>query len=417
MKRLLLLILMATTFHACQNDDNSVVIVCDIPNTISLNASSNNSATISWQDDNIDAAYTVEYGLSGFSLGTGMQIDVSSNEVELVGLEPHTAYDLYVMANCSASNSSAFSAAFGFTTQANPVIPQFLSNLSDMNLYVGDLADLTINPNAFEYKLVTPLFTDYAHKLRILALPIGEAMEYNGDGFPNFPNGTVLAKTFYYNNNEQDLSQGRFIIETRVIIRENDAWSIGNYVWNEAQTDAVLDDTQHNIPITWINAQGEEMSTEYIVPNQSSCIECHSNAGQNAVIGPKLRNMNFDINGVNQLQHFIDEGYLVDAPDVSAITATPDWEDNSYTLEERSRAYFDINCAHCHSVGGMCELQSTLRLPLEIDFSETNIFERRNQIRTRMQTYVEGFSMPFIGTTMVHTEGFDLIEAFLDSLE
>jgi len=34
----------------------------------------------------------------------------------------------------------------------------------------------------------------------------------------------------------------------------------------------------------------------------------------------------------------------------------------------------------------------------------------------RMQNYIEGFSMPFIGTTMVHEEGYDLVEEYLLSL-
>jgi len=298
------------------------------------------------------------------------------------------------------------------------VVAEFLNNLSDINIFVGDdLSELNINSNAFEYQLATQLFTDYAYKLRVIALPEGQSMQYNGDGFPMYPNGTLIAKTFYYNINEQDLSEGKVIIETRVLIRENNAWTIGNYVWNENQTDAVLDQNEHIVPVSWRDAQGEERNTNYVVPSSTDCIKCHSNSGITTIIGPKLRNMNFNVDGMNQLQAFIDHGYLSGAPDVSSIEALPNWEDTTYSLEERGRAYFDMNCAHCHTAGGFCEIESTLRLSYDTPFIDTKITERQNQIINRMQYFDSGFSMPFIGTTSVHTEGFNLIQQYINSLD
>ena len=46
----------------------------------------------------------------------------------------------------------------------DPIIAQFLPNLSDLNLFIGDPMDLVINSNMFVYNLNTELFTDYAHK-------------------------------------------------------------------------------------------------------------------------------------------------------------------------------------------------------------------------------------------------------------
>ena len=128
--------------------------------------------------------------------------------------------------------------------------------------------------------------------------------------------------------------------------------------------------------------------------------------------------MNFSINGINQLQSFIDKGYLINAPAPGEIEALPNWEDDvNYSLEERARAYFDVNCAHCHIPGGFCELQSTLDLAFETDYNDTNIFQRRFSIANRMSNYSPGVSMPLIGTTMVHTEGYNLIQEYLDSLD
>ncbi|TJY31841.1 hypothetical protein [Pontimicrobium aquaticum] len=300
----------------------------------------------------------------------------------------------------------------------DPIIAEFLPNLSDLNLFIGNQKDLVINSNMFVYKLNTELFTDYAHKLRIIGLPEGAALEYTDDGFPIFPTGTLIAKTFYYKLDETNPDSDTRIIETRVLIKEANEWTIGNYVWNEDQTDAVLDTNEHLVKVDIVNESGENLSIDYIVPAANDCTKCHSNSNNVTPIGPKLRTMNFNINGVNQLQHFIDNGYLVNAPAPGEIVALPNWKDEiNYSLEERARAYFDINCAHCHIPGGFCELQSTLNLAFDTDFNNSNIFQRRFSISNRMSTYTPGTSMPLIGTTMTHTEGYNLIQEYLDSLE
>jgi uncharacterized repeat protein (TIGR03806 family) len=417
MKHIKLLICLAFIVFSCANDDTIVVVECTAPASFSVNNSTTTTATISWLSNNNGISYSIEYGLSGFTLGNGTMTDSDIPSIVLAGLNASTTYDIYVKAICSVSNESMFSIVFSFSTSADPVVAEFLPNLSDLNLFSGDLSNLLPNPNAFEYKLVTPLFTDYAHKLRFMALPQGQSMIYDGEGFPIFPEGTLLAKTFYYNYNELDLSAGRKIIETRILIRENNSWNIGNYVWNDDQTDAALDPSGHLIPISWINEQGQNMSTEYQVPVNSDCLACHSNSGETTIIGPKTRTMNFEVNGENQLETFMENGHLIGAPPVTQITALPNWEDTSFSLEERSRAYFDVNCAHCHSVGGYCETQSPLRLTYETPLNQSNIVERQNQILARMENYVEGFSMPFIGTTLAHSEGFDLIQEYINSLE
>lgn len=416
MKRLCLIGLILAFVVSCKDDDDQIIAQCEIPTNLSVSNVSDDSVTLSWENTNASQDVKIEFGTSGFLPGNGSIVEATTNSATITGLNADTTYDFYVQAVCSTDNVSMNSIAGSFNTSSSPVNPEFLPNLSQLNLFSGNMAELNLSTNVFEYDLITPLFTDYAHKLRLIALPQGQAMEYDGEGFPIFPNGTVLAKTFYYNNDETNLALGRRIIETRVLIRDNGAWTIGNYVWNETQTDAVLDENQYTIPINWVNEAGEAMSTNYVVPAANDCTKCHSNAGNVVAIGPKVRNMNFEIDGVNQLQKFIDAGHLIEAPSVDDIVALPNWQDETLSLESRSRAYFDVNCAHCHSPGGFCEIQSTLDLRFELDFGDTQIYERRNSINNRMATFNAGFSMPFIGTTMIHSEGYDLIKAFLDTL-
>jgi len=120
------------------------------------------------------------------------------------------------------------------------VATEFKTNLSELNLFSGNLNELNITTKAFEYNLSTTLFSDYTHKQRIIALPEGTSMEFDGDGLPLFPENTVIAKTFYYNHDERDLSLGRTIIETRILMKLNGEWETGDYKWNDEQTEAVL---------------------------------------------------------------------------------------------------------------------------------------------------------------------------------
>ena len=296
------------------------------------------------------------------------------------------------------------------------VVAEFRTNLSELNLFLGDLNELNISTRAFEYNLSTPLFSDYTHKQRLIALPENAAMTYNGDGLPIFPDNTLIAKTFYYNLNERDLALGRQIIETRVLIKINGNWETGNYKWNEDQTEAVLDLVGSSLPITWIDADGATQSTTYKIPSDTDCFTCHKTYEDITPIGPKLRTLNFNINGTNQLQQLVNDNQLMGLTDVSSVNTLPNWEDTSNSLEERARAYMDTNCAHCHIPGGQCEDQSTLNFADETARYNSEIVARKESIRFRISEYKDCISMPFIGTSMLHTEGVNLLNTYLDTL-
>lgn len=296
------------------------------------------------------------------------------------------------------------------------VVAEFMPNLSELNLFTGNLGDLNISSRAFKYELNSELFTDYAHKQRVIALPENTTMQYDGDGLPIFPDNTVIAKTFYYNNDERDLTLGKTIIETRVLIKINGEWQTGDYKWNNDQTEAVLDPNGSTVPVTWIDADGESNSVNYEIPSNTDCFTCHHTYDNATPIGPKLRNMNFQVNGLNQLDELVNSGHLIGVSGSSEVSSIVNWQNTSESLEDRARSYFDINCAHCHIEGGDCETLSTLRLAFESSLEDSQIVQRKFSISLRISEYNEGFSMPFIGTTIVHTEGVELLQAYLDTL-
>ena len=292
--------------------------------------------------------------------------------------------------------------------------PELLENLSELNLFKGNLKDLAPTDVVTIYELQTPLFTDYCHKKRFISLPKGESMTYTDEGFPVFPNNTILAKTFYYNLDERNPGLGKKILETRVLIKKAGVWEIGNYVWNAEQTEAVRDEAEHTIPVSWVDANGNTKTTDYVVPDYQSCVMCHNSRGVRTPIGPKIRNMHVG----NQLQNFMDAGILTGITDMASVVKLPNWEDSSYTNEQRVRAYLDVNCAHCHQPDGYYgqNFNTDFEFRYETRFSDTHIFEKRDAIITRMHSSISGYGMPFIGTTLKHDEAITLVETYLNSL-
>lgn len=415
MKTLRLCIALSLLLFACNNDDDNFIEQCATPTNLSESNLTHNSVTLTWEDANEAPSFRVQYGPSGFPFGSGSTFTVNETSAVISNLEPSTTYEYYVDALCDINNSSMLTSVRSFTTLPEPVIPEFRQNLSELNLFAGDLSNLQPSIYAFEYKLNTALFTDYAHKQRLIALPQGTTMTTNGDGLPDFPDNTVIAKTFFYNIDDRDESLGKTIIETRILIKINGVWQTGDYRWNEDQSDAVLDIDGGSVPITWIDTDGNSNNVTYKIPSNTDCFTCHNTNEEITPIGPKLRALNFDINGVNQLQKLSDSNMLNGLSSPNDVAVLPNWEDQSYSLSERTRAYLDVNCAHCHSPGGFCE-EILMDLRYETPFEDSGIYDLRYGILGFTSFYSEGVSMPLIGTSMVHDEGYALIEEYVNSL-
>jgi len=84
------------------------------------------SAELSWTDPNPTPAmsYDLEWGLAGFAIGTGtVEAGITTIPFVLGGLDPNTAYDFYVTANCTADDSSEVTGPATFTTAPIPAPP------------------------------------------------------------------------------------------------------------------------------------------------------------------------------------------------------------------------------------------------------------------------------------------------------
>lgn len=61
------------------------------------------SATVRWSDNSFVGNYEVEYGEEGFAPGTGTKLMTTNRQLNLVDLNPGTAYDVYVRILCGST--------------------------------------------------------------------------------------------------------------------------------------------------------------------------------------------------------------------------------------------------------------------------------------------------------------------------
>ena len=134
----------------------------------------------------------------------------------------------------------------------------FKQNLSEYNLFVGPLAYLEPAAGVIPYDLNTPLFTDYAFKKRFIKIPEGSTITFRDSSVFNFPVGSILIKNFYYPADFRAAEKKHNIIETRLLIHEDDGWVALPYIWNEEQTEATLEIAGGMLDVSWKHYNGKK---------------------------------------------------------------------------------------------------------------------------------------------------------------
>lgn len=235
-----------------------------------------------------------------------------------------------------------------------PVQPH--ETLSAYGFFTGPLAQQTPAPGVVPYEVAAPLYADGAGKLRFMVLPAGGKIGFDPTGHWTFPEGTTFIKTFY----ADDGAGGRKLLETRLEMRLDGAWTLQTYLWDDAQTEA----TRFVPGRTVTRPDG----TPYRVPSSDQCPICHASNAVPVPLGPRTRQLNRDVmlagQMVNQLDQWAAQGFFATPPPpASTLEHLVDPMGND-ALDARARSYLDANCSHCHSMGGTAS-STNLRLDLE----------------------------------------------------
>jgi uncharacterized repeat protein (TIGR03806 family) len=314
--------------------------------------------------------------------------------------------------------------------------------LSEYGFFQGTIANQTPADGVLPYDLNTPLFSDYAQKLRFVQIPDGATANYQEREVLDFPVGSVLIKTFYYPNDFRKPEKGRRLLETRVLLHEADGWYALPYIWNDEQTEAFLEVAGGTKQVNWRQPDGKKMKLAYSIPNMNQCKGCHVRNQEIQPIGPTARQLNkeypYQQGSQNQLVHWQEADILTNLPSTENLPQVAVWDDPaSGSLEERARAYLDINCAHCHRSEAPANTSGLL-----LDFYQENptaLGIRKPPVAAgrgsgghaydivpgnpqesilwhRLSSTDPGVRMPELGRQLVHKEGVALIEDWISNL-
>ena len=341
-----------------------------------------------------------------------------------------------------------------------PTGEDYPEQLSGWGMLQRSGGQLQLAKGVTPYDLNTPLFSDYAHKLRTVWLPPGTVAEYGDEHF-NYPVGTVLTKTFYYPLDEQGqpllvdsgtelevanslpLERVR-LMETRVLVHQQTGWVALPYVWNAEQTEAQLEWIGSETPLTGTDAQGKTHRFTYTVPDANQCLGCHAQnhvAKELRPLGPKARHLNKDYpyasGAQNQLVHWQQHGLLADVPEQVAQNTLWPSPRAGETLTALARSYLDINCGHCHNPQGAARtsalwLDIATQESLKLGLCKVPIAAGKGTgdrpvaiapgqaaesiLSYRMASLDPGEMMPELGRSLAHAEGVALIERWINAM-
>ncbi len=270
----------------------------------------------------------------------------------------------------------------------------FPRRLSQTGMF-RDTAGLAPAEGLLPYDVNVPLWSDGAMKQRYLALPRARSVRFDPTGAWQFPEGTVLVKTFFLPATlEAAQRPARAVsaaeladphkwrrLETRLLVHSPEGWQGYTYVWNDAQTDAELLDGAKTVEVPVPSPKGQEVYSWYF-PSRSDCMACHTPAA-GFVLGLNTRQLNRpavgseapSASGTRAAEAQTAAGQASAAPNQIALwrqlgvfaapprgtpqswEAYPDWftapAQTASARQTLVRAYLDANCAMCHVPAGI----------------------------------------------------------------
>lgn len=278
-----------------------------------------------------------------------------------------------------------------------------------------------MEPALIPYSVNAVLWSDGAFKERWLAIPGNGTIDFTTKRGWNFPDQTVIVKSFGLEFEEGNPLSRRWI-ETRFLTRQGTEWFGYSYAWNDEQTEGTLiegkgRDRDFLIKVAKSASRPEGVRKQtWHYPSRTECMVCHSRAA-NWVLGLTSIQMNkthrYGTVADNQLRvlehlgllkvnwfeetraNLLEEGRAKGLTDKEAsvyvdklcatrgqrgpavstlLTRAPDKYgalvdpyDKKQDLTARARSYLQSNCAQCHVEAGGGNAQMDLEFVTRLD--------------------------------------------------
>lgn len=245
----------------------------------------------------------------------------------------------------------------------------FPRKLSESGLFAS-VKDHRVAPGVIPYSVNSPLWSDGAIKDRFIAVPGTEQVEYKETRAWDFPEGSVLIKTFSLETEPGNPATRKWIETRFLVLHDNGEWAGYTYRWNDAQTDATLVPKAGDDTTIAIKTAGGVREKKWRFPSRTECMVCHTREAR-YVLGVTTLQMNrdHDYAGItdNQLRTFKHIGFFKKPKRtvvkgkpvihdlekaIAELPKLPDPLDKKQPLESRVRSYLHANCWHCHVVNG-----------------------------------------------------------------
>ncbi|MEM7784963.1 MAG: PQQ-dependent sugar dehydrogenase [Planctomycetota bacterium] len=237
----------------------------------------------------------------------------------------------------------------------------FPQRLSETGLFSSTVGQEPA-PGVIPYSINSHHWSDHTESKQWFALPGHEKLgiykreKYDhGEvkGLFDFPKGTVFAKTVTYRSDVGD-PESEKRLETQILHRLDKDWRAYNYIWNEDQTDAILQENEaiyRDLEIKDPDSPDGIRHQKWLHASRDQCMMCHIwRSGSINGFKPAQVNRRHEGESINQLAKF--EKMSLTKLELPRRKPAVSKNDLNGTLEERALRYLDQNCGHCHRPGG-----------------------------------------------------------------
>ncbi len=332
----------------------------------------------------------------------------------------------------------------------------FPSLLSDTGLFTDTKSQIP-SEGVIPFRINEPMWNDGATANRFLGVPSQAAInvlpkprrmaESSVRELLQFPANSVLARTVSL----QDDQNRNVALETQLLHFTGKVWNAYTYIWNTEQTDATLAPAAGTeLPLASYGTFSQRSTWK--VHARSECLRCH-NAWVGGALAFTMPQLNCDVasgqqtsgddsNAINQLTYFRQIGLLTGKlPAKSNNTSNPGLvamvssRDAKASIEQRARAYLNVNCAHCHQQGAggtatidlrheatLEEMKVVAAIPAQGSFQiPGGAIVKPGEPWSSILLYRTACSgrgrMPHIGSSNVDTEGVAMLRDWIASLD